>query len=215
MTTAEVTKLFIEQAKSTPLLEWVAIMAAVAEVLLAKANKVLLYPAGILSTVIYTWLFIRPQTRLYADAILNIYYFVMSIYGWILWHRKQNGHTLSISSASTKDWLVIVGLSLGGWAALYLLLAYIFPYLFPQYVVSDVAVWDALISATAWVGMWLLAKRKIENWVLLNISNIIAIPIYIYKGMPFTAGLTLLLFIVAIFGYFEWVKQFRRQYLSA
>jgi nicotinamide mononucleotide transporter len=211
MTTSEGIKLFIVQAAGTPVLEWVAISAGVAEVLLAKANKVLLYPAGILSTVLYTWLFLRPQTRLYADAILNIYYFIMSIYGWIWWNKKQNGHVLSISKSSTKNWLLITTLSLGGWGILYVMLAKLFPHFFSGYVVSDVVIWDALISSTAWVGMWLLARRKIENWILLNISNFIAIPIYVYKGMPFTAALTIFLFIVAIFGYFEWLKQFRQQ----
>ena len=87
--------------------------------------------------------------------------------------------------------------------------------LFPSYKASDVAVWDAFISATAWVGMWLLAKRRLENWVVLNISNIVAIPIYLYKEMPFTAALTLFLFIVAIFGYFEWKKIYTMQSLPA
>lgn len=179
MTLAEGTKLFIEQAKLTPWLEWLAIVAGIAEVLLARANKVLLYPAGILSTVIYTWLFLRPTTRLYADAILNVYYFVMSIYGWILWKQNKDGHQLQISRSSPKDWRITVVFSIGGWGLLYLLLTQVFPRLFSFYVVSDVAAWDALISSTAWVGMWLLARRKIENWILLNISNLIAIPVYV------------------------------------
>ena len=101
--------------------------------------------------------------------------------------------------------------SVGGWAALYLLLTVVFPFLFHGYQPSELASLDAFISATAWVGMWLLAKRKIENWLLLNISNLVAIPVYLYKGMPFTAGLTLFLFIVAIFGYFEWKKIYTNQ----
>jgi nicotinamide mononucleotide transporter len=65
------------------------------------------------------------------------------------------------------------------------------------------------VSATACAGMWLLAKHKIENWILLNISNAIAIPLLVYKGIPLTACLTLFLFIVACFGYFNWRKQYR------
>ena len=98
-----------------------------------------------------------------------------------------------------------------GWGLLYALLVVVFPYFFATYNVSDVAGLDALISATAWVGMWLLARRMMENWILLNVSNIIAFPVLIYKGMPFTAALTLFLFIVAIFGYIEWNKQFKLQ----
>ena len=199
--------LFIAQVRATPTLEWIAIIAATAEVLLAKANKVLLYPAGIISTLIYTYIFLQPNTKLYADAILNVYYFVMSIYGWVLWTKRNSGQPLAISKANSKDVFLIILLSLGGWAILYFMLTWLFPAVIPGYTPSDIALWDAFISSTAWVGMWLLARRKIENWIVLNISNLVAIPIYVNKGMPFTAALTLFLFIVAIFGYFEWKKQ--------
>lgn len=206
MSLHEVWTLFTTQAKATPMLEWIAITAAVAEVLFARANKVLLYPAGLISTLIYTWIFTRPATGLYADAILNVYYFIMSIYGWVLWGRRDKGQQLQITRVSSKEWVLVIAFALAGWAALYLLLTQLFIYL-PGYTPSNIAVWDAFISATAWVGMWLLAKRKVENWLLLNISNIVAIPIYVNKSMPFTAALTLFLFIVATFGYFQWKKQ--------
>ena len=206
-------QVFITQAKATPPWEWIAIFFAVAEVLLARSNKVLLYPAGIISTAIYTYIFIG--IGLYADAILNVYYFVMSIYGWILWvQRRDNDQHLPITRNSRKDWLITAAFVLIGWALLHIMLIKLFPALFPGYKISDVAMWDAFISATAWAGMWLLAKRKVENWLLLNLSNIAAIPILIYKGMPFTAALTLFLFIVAIFGYFEWRKLYHTQKLS-
>lgn len=196
---------FITQAKATPVLEWTAIFFAVAEVLLARSNKVLLYPAGIISTVLYTYIFIG--IGLYADSILNTYYFFMSIYGWLLWvKRKDNGTHLPITRNSRRDWLITAAFVILGWALLYLMLVRLFPALFAGYEISDVALWDAFISASAWAGMWLLAKRKVENWLLLNLSNIVAVPVLIYKGLPFTAALTLFLFIVAIFGYFEWLK---------
>jgi len=70
---------------------------------------------------------------------------------------------------------------------------------------------DAWVSATAWAGMWLLAKRKIENWILLNVSNAFAIPLLLYKQLPLFAALTLFLFIVAIFGYYQWRKLVREE----
>jgi len=76
---------------------------------------------------------------------------------------------------------------------------------------STVPIWDAWVSATAWAGMWLLAKRKIENWVLLNISNAFAIPLLAYKGLHLYALLTLFLFIVALLGFFEWKRIISRQ----
>ena len=198
---------FIKEVKDTPLLEWAAIIFAIAEVLLARNNMVLLYPAGIISTAIYTWLFIRPGTKLYADAILNSYYLIMSVYGWLLWSARNKGkEALKISYCNRREWLITIAFVIIGWLALYILLTRIFVWAFPWYSPSDVAIWDAFVSAAAWAGMWLLAKRKIENWLLLNISNIAAIPLCIYKGMPFTAVLTLFLFIVAISGYLEWRK---------
>jgi len=207
MSIQQVAEGFMAEVSATPCLEWIAIFFAIAEVLLARNNNVLLYPAGILSTILFTYIFIQPKAGLYADAILNVYYLVMSIYGWVLWSkRKKNGTQLQISHNTRNDWAVTLCIAIGGWGVLYVLLTVVFPRMFAGYVISDVAVWDALISATAWAGMWLLAKRKIENWLLLNISNIVAIPVYMYKGMPFTACLTLFLFVIAVIGYYDWRK---------
>jgi nicotinamide mononucleotide transporter len=76
---------------------------------------------------------------------------------------------------------------------------------------STVPFWDAWVSATAWAGMWLLAKRKIENWILLNISNAFAMPLLLYKQLPLFAALTLFLFVVAIQGFYQWRKIVRRE----
>src|SRR6185437_4952104 len=120
--------LFSDQIKATPILEWVAIFFAVAEVLLARSNNVLLYPSGIISTVIYTYLFVRPSVKLYADAILNSYYFIMSVYGWLLWTKNRgNNAALPISSCTKTDWTIIVSLALAGWVLLYFLLTWFFP----------------------------------------------------------------------------------------
>jgi nicotinamide mononucleotide transporter len=79
------------------------------------------------------------------------------------------------------------------------------------YTDSTVPYWDAWVSATAWAGMWLLAKRKIENWILLNISNAFAIPLLFHKNLPLYALLTLFLFIVAVQGYFKWNKILKQE----
>jgi nicotinamide mononucleotide transporter len=209
MSIQELGHIFASQVRATSLLEWVAILFAVAEVLLARSNKVLLYPAGIISTVIYTYLFIQPSVKLYADAILNSYYFIMSVYGWLLWTKRKDHTAVEISMNTRQDWIKTILIGLIAWGLLYVLLTIIFPRMFSWYTASDVAVWDAFISAAAWSGMWLLAKRKVENWLLLNISNIVAIPLYIYKGMPFTACLTLFLFIVAVYGYIDWKRIYK------
>ena len=79
-----------------------------------------------------------------------------------------------------------------------------------RYPNNYLAVWDAFVSATGWAGMWLLARRKLENWIVLNISNLFAIPLLIYKKLPMTSCLTLFLFIVAIFGFLEWRNIYRK-----
>jgi len=189
----------LDQWHKTPLLEIIAVVFSVMEVLLAYKNNVLLYPAGIISTGIFIWLFIRPETGLYADASLNFYYLIMSIYGWYLWSkRNKRAENLPISSWTARE----RGITFGLFAVAFILIYFVLSH----FTDSTVPLGDAFVSATAWAGMWLLAKRKLENWMILNISNAAAIPLLFYKKMPLTALLTLFLFIVAVFGYFRWRK---------
>jgi nicotinamide mononucleotide transporter len=193
--------LFWEQVKETSLIQWAATILGVAEVLLAKANKVWLYPAGIAAILLSVYILV--DVKLYAEAALNIYYLVMSFYGWYFWIKKQGEPPVKISYSTRHEWMITIAISLGGWLVLYMLLKHFTP--------SDVPVWDAFVSSTAWAGMWLLARRKMENWILLNISNLFAIPLLYHKHLAMFAVLTLILFVVAIFGYYEWRKIYRAQ----
>jgi len=177
-------------------LQWAATILGVAEVLLAKANKIALYPVGILGILLS--IYILGDAGLYAESLLNGYYLVMSIYGWYHWIKRKDRTPVIVSYCSPGEWLSTVGIITFAFILLYYLLKY--------YTPSTVPAWDAWVSATAWAGMWLLARRKIENWILLNISNICAIPLLLYKQLPLFAILTAFLFIVAIFGYLEWRK---------
>lgn len=189
-------KLFQEQILHTSLIEWLAVGFGVSEVLLAKKNSIWLYPTGIISVLL--WMFLLLGVKLYAEVLLNIYYLVMSVYGWIIWKkRKQDGEN-QVSWSSNKELTIAVLISVIGFGILYLVLRH--------YTDSDVPVFDAFVSATAWAGMWLLAKRKIENWIFLNISNIVAIPLLFHKKLPLMACLTTFLFTVAIFGFLDWKK---------
>jgi len=198
---------FLAQLKQTSPLEAIAVLFGMASVLLANRNNVALYPTGIISTAIYIYLMGKPTVGLYAEAMLNVYYFVMSVYGWWRWYEHhENESARAISHNTRRDWIITGAIVAIGWLVLYLLLS--------KFTNSNVPALDAFVSATACAGMWLLAKHKIENWILLNISNAIAIPLQIYKGIPFTAFLTLFLFIVAIFGYFKWKKLYRTQHTA-
>jgi len=179
---------------ATPLLHWIGVLCGVIQVLLAKANNVLLYPFGIASILIT--IYVLYDAGLYAELLLNGYYLVMSIYGWIYWMKRPNAEPVPATYSGKRDWFItslIVGV---GFPMLY--------YTLMHFTDSTVPAWDAWVSATAWAGMWLLAKRKIENWVLLNVSNAFAIPLLIHKDLHLFALLTLFLFVVAIFGYFQW-----------
>lgn len=193
-----------EQILETEWLQWLAVFFGVAEVLLAKRNNVLLYPAGLIGTALSIVLLLEAQ--LYAETLLNIYYVVMSVYGWWFWLKKQNEPPVKISYSSRKDWMITLTISLGGWLILYFVLK--------NYTPSNVPVWDAFVSATAWAGTWLLTRRKIENWIVLNISNLFAVPLLFYKNLPLFALLTIFLFVVAIFGYVDWKKIYHKEHGS-
>jgi nicotinamide mononucleotide transporter len=194
------THLFLEQIYETKLWEWLAVLLGVTEVLLAKVNNIWLYPTGIAGTVI--GIYIMLMAGLYAESALSVYYLAMSIYGWYYWVKKRND-PVKITWATRREWTITLLIVFAGWAILYTVLK--------NFTSSNVPVWDAWVSSTAWAGMWLLAKRKLENWIWLNISNLFAIPLLCYKKLILFSALTLFLFIVAFFGFFEWLAIWKRE----
>lgn len=185
--------------QETSWLERFSVVCGVVQVLLSKNNKVSNYFFGILSII--SGMYVLFGAKLYAEIALNMYYLVMSIYGWWYWVTNKTAAQRPITNSSSAEWGIVAAISLGGFLTLYFIL--------DQLTNSDVPVWDAWVSSTAWAGMWLLARRKIENWILLNISNAFAIPLLVYKELYLFAALTLFLFIVAIFGYFKWRRLMR------
>ncbi|KAA9038763.1 nicotinamide mononucleotide transporter [Ginsengibacter hankyongi] len=188
--------LMLKQVAETDWLQWLAVALGVAEVLLAKVNNIWLYPAGIAATVLSVYILLLAG--LYAESLLNGYYIVMSIYGWWYWIKKKNLPPVKISTCSRRDWITVAGIIAGSFVILALLLKNFTP--------STVPLWDAWVSATAWAGMWLLAKRKIENWILLNVSNAFGVPLLFYKQLPLFAALTVILFVIGVQGYIQWRK---------
>lgn len=191
----------ISELLQTPFLHWVGVVCGVVQVLLAKSNKVLLYPFGIASVLIT--MYVLYGTGLYAEVLLNGYYLVMSIYGWVHWVTRKDQPPVVVTYSTRREWYMTALIVLVGFVVLYFPLAHLTD--------STVPGWDAWVSATAWAGMWLLAKRKIENWILLNISNAFAIPLLVYKNVHLYALLTLFLFVVAVFGYLEWKQIIQKQ----
>lgn len=176
--------------------EWLGVFFSVFQVLLARKNNSNNYLFGIAG--ISLTLYVMIQSKLYAEFTLNLYYLVMSIYGWLYWKFGKRKSETTISETTNNEKLITAGIVIGTFSIFYFFLT--------NFTDSDVPILDSLVSAFAWAGMWLMARRKIENWILLNISNIIAIPLLIHKGLYLYAVLTAFLFIVAISGYLEWRK---------
>ncbi|WP_068598410.1 nicotinamide riboside transporter PnuC [Vaginella massiliensis] len=177
-------------------IEWLGVGFSVAQVLLARLNKPINYLFGIAGISLTLW--VMFTAKLYAEFTLNIYYLVMSIYGWFFWKFGKQQHETPISASTKNDWTKVVGIVVVSFLIFYFALTH--------FTNSDVPLWDSLVSAFAWAGMWLMAKRKIENWILLNISNLISIPLMIHKDLYLYAVLSAFLFIVAVSAYFKWSK---------
>lgn len=177
-------------------MEWLGVAFSVAQVLLARLNKPINYLFGIGGISLTLW--VMFSAKLYAEFTLNIYYLVMSIYGWLFWKFGKQQHETPISASTKNDWTKVVGIVVISFLIFYFALTH--------FTNSDVPLWDSLVSAFAWAGMWLMAKRKIENWILLNISNLISIPLMIHKDLYLYAILSAFLFMVATSAYFKWLK---------
>ncbi len=196
--------LLLQQIQNTRILEWIAVAFGVSEVLLARKNSIWLYPTGIIGILCGSFLLL--DSKLYAETLLHGYYLVMSIYGWINWGNRSLTGASQISRSDGRDLAITFGIAVIGWAFLYFMLT--------AFTDSDVPVIDAFVSSTAWAGMWLLAKRKLENWIWLNISNLVAIPLLYSKQLYMFSLLTLFLFVVAIFGYLDWRKDLNKRHDS-
>lgn len=180
-------------------LEIVAVIFGFLSVWYSKQNNILVFPTGIISTLIFVYLLFK--WGLLGDMMINAYYFIMSIYGWYVWTNKVDAtHVTPISVTTKKE---------KKWSAM--LFVATLAFVFIIYITSDkwtswVAYVDTLTTAIFFVGMWLMAKRKIENWLLWIVGDIISVPLYLYKGFTFTSFQYLIFTIVAIYGYLQWKK---------
>lgn len=193
MTSDTIFEAFIQQMQQATIAEWLGVCFGILQVWFSRQNKSINYLFGIIGIIISVYVLFHA--KLYAEILLHLYYLVMSIYGWIYW-KYSSDTIVPISRNTARDWQIVGFICVVGFLLFYFGLVHLTD--------SDVPLWDSFVSCTAWAGMWLLAKRKLENWILLNISNLMAIPLLIYKGLFLYAGLTLFLFVMAFSGYFNW-----------
>ncbi|MGI9525946.1 MAG: nicotinamide riboside transporter PnuC [Weeksellaceae bacterium] len=177
-------------------IEVTAAFFGILSVLFAKKGKIWVFPTGIISTLIY--IYVTFIVGYYGDFIINIYYTMMSVYGWILWSRNTGDNQLKISWATQKDWMITLVIFLG--TMLFTTGVYIY---FDKFIDWTNYV-DVLTTGLAFGSMWLMAKKKVENWLGWIITDLISVPLYFVKGLGFTGIQFMVFLILAIQGYQLW-----------
>lgn len=194
---------FLQNLRDTGWLEYVAVGAGILSVWFSKKENILVYPVGLINTTFYVYLSIKGS--LYGEAAVNFYYTVMSIYGWMLWAKKDQSNriVLYITKSSGKEWLQHILF----FAFFYVTIFSALTWLKTAFSANTVPVLDAFASATAFTGMWLMAKKKVESWYWWIATNITSIPLYFIKDYALTGVYYLILLVLAVLGLMEWKQR--------
>lgn len=195
------------QYQGTPtyliVLEAIAIIFGLLSVWYSKRENILVYPTGLISTAIYVYILLVYE--LLGDMLINAYYFSMSIYGWYLWTRKvDQNHFIPVTKMTKKE----RGIAIILFVSTIVLVAVVYE-LFDKWQ-SWFSYVDILTTAIFFVGMWLMAQKKLENWTYWIIGDIISIPLYLFKGMVLSSFLYTTLTLIAIYGYIAWKKNLNK-----
>ena len=216
------------------ILEIIAASFGVISVVFAKRESILVYPTGIISTGIYVYLL--SQWNLYGDLIINIYYTLMSIFGWYMWSKvidDKNSH-IAISRTNSLDKLKATGIFI--FTSVFVIVVYRYYNVMPNdlsfmesidYAVSNLTSGslenfrkatpfiDTFTTGIFFSAMWLMALKKIENWTLWIVGNIASIPLYFVKGYGFTGIQYIIFLILAIQAYKQWKKTLNKNLQTA
>jgi nicotinamide mononucleotide transporter len=205
MSLDEFYQLFLKGIREFTWLELVAVLSGIASVWFSRIENIWAYPVGLISTTIYIW--ISYKYHLLGEALVNIYYTVMSVYGWILWARvnDQHHHVIRVTYSSKKEWLQQLSFFGFFYISLYIALTYARQSFFTGAIPGG----DAFATATAFTGMWLMAKKKVESWYWWIATNIASIPLYFVKQLVLTSIFYTILLGMAFFGLSEWKRRAR------
>ncbi|MDR4988451.1 MAG: nicotinamide riboside transporter PnuC [Bacteroidales bacterium] len=199
-------QLFLENVKETTWLELVAVLFGILSVWFARQANLLVYPTGIVSTVIYVYICYKFQ--LYADMGINVFYTSMSIYGWYVWTRKDELKRYRPIRWNTKFQQAIgIGMIPVLYAVIFGLI-YIFKQNDPEYMQSYIPYVDSLTTSIFLIGMFYMARKKIENWIYWIAGNIISIPLYFVKGLVFTSFQFTVFLVLAVMGLVAWIRMY-------
>jgi nicotinamide mononucleotide transporter len=181
------------------ILEFIAFIFGILSVWFAKKENIWVYPTGLIATIITTYLlFIAGYL---GDMMINGYFTIMSIYGWYNWARKDNEiDNLLISRTDNRE--KIIGIALF-FVTIFVVLGI---YNFFDYEIRKDNYIDILASGIFFTGMWYMAKKKIENWTLWILGDLIVTPLYAYRGLGMLSLQYLIFTILAISAYLEWKK---------
>lgn len=182
----------------TTILEWIAVATGLLSVWYSMKENIWVYPTGIVSVLIYVY--IAYIYKLYADMGVNFYYFIMSVYGWYYWLHPKNDsrEQVAVTMNNRTENLISAALTIGSFSILYFVLS--------NFTDSDVPFWDSLTTCFAILGMYLMARKKLESWVAWIITDLISIPLYFYKELVLTSFQFLVFTIIAVGGYISWKR---------
>lgn len=192
---------FFNNLKNTGIAEYIAVFTGLLSVWYARKENILVYPIGIISVILYVYL--CYHAGLYADMGINAFYFVTSIYGWYKWTRRDkiSHQHRPIAWCNKKE-------TAGGILAIIVFTLIIYQVLY-RFTDSTVPFIDALTTAIFIVGMWLMALKKIENWIYWIIGDTVCVFLFPYKGLYFSSVQYVVFLILAIFGYIEWKRRWK------
>ncbi|MFN5423446.1 MAG: nicotinamide riboside transporter PnuC [bacterium] len=184
-------------------LELIAIISGITSVWFSKKGNIWVYPVGLLNTTIYIYLSFKGE--LYGEASVNVFYTVMSLYGWYNWLRRgvDEQFIVKISYSSNKDRLIQLLFFLTAFVVIYTSLVVVKDIFSP----GSIPWADALASASAFTAMWLMTRKKVESWIWWIVTNIVSIPLFYVKDFTLTAFYYGILLILAVFGLQEWRKK--------
>ena len=180
------------------LIELIAVSFGIASVIFAKNENILVFPTGIISTILY--IIICYKFILYGDMLINIYYTFMSLYGWYVWSFKVSGENVVITTSKKDD----VAKSIFIFLSTIVIISCIYVYFDRMRNMTDYL--DTFTTSIFFTAMWLMANKKIEHWIFWIIGNLISIPLYFVKGLGFSSIQFTIFLILAIIGYKEWKK---------
>ncbi|MGY5354104.1 nicotinamide riboside transporter PnuC [Wenyingzhuangia sp. IMCC45467] len=194
---------FLSAYEHTPVgdivLEAIAFVFGIASVVYSKKENILVYPVGLVATVITVYLLYKAQY--FGDMMMNFYYSVMSVYGWWNWSRKKDNKTVvPISRTTVLEKIIGVLLVIITMVITYEVYEYFGYEIKPENYI------DIFTSGIFFTGMWYMAKKKIENWTLWIFADLITVPLYAYRGLGMLSLQYLIFTILAVQGYLAWKK---------